>query len=160
MWRPVERGGVSLYPQNPVQIRRSLQGLCCPVFTERKTGQPSGVVSVAVKAIAVARSYVTNEGSGHQVAFQPFTRQQPAAGAAASAGAAPAGAAAAAAAALAGPAAAGLVPGSGGPTAGMFERHSVGAFPPDCGLGSQAAINRCEDNKGVRGGRERERDFT
>jgi len=50
------------------------QGVCCPVFTERKTGQPSGVVSVAVKAIAVARGYVANEGGDHQVAFQPYVR--------------------------------------------------------------------------------------
>ena len=33
------------------------------------------MVSVAVKAIAVARGYVANEGLGsHQVAFQPFIR--------------------------------------------------------------------------------------
>lgn len=51
-----------------------MQGFCCPVFTERKTGQPSSVVSVAAKAIAVARGYVANEGGAHQVAFQPYVR--------------------------------------------------------------------------------------
>ena len=52
------------------------QGLSCPIYTERKTGQPTGVVSVAAKAVAVARGYVANEGGGHQVAFQPFLRHQ------------------------------------------------------------------------------------
>lgn len=50
------------------------QGLCCPVFTEKKTDKYTAVVSVAVKAIAVARGYVVNEGTGHEVAFQPYLR--------------------------------------------------------------------------------------
>ena len=41
---------------------------------EKKTQSFTAVVSVAVKAIAVARGYVCNEGSGHEVAFQPYLR--------------------------------------------------------------------------------------
>ena len=52
------------------------QGLCCPVYTERKTGQPTLVISVAVKAVAVARGYIANEGNSHRVVFQPFLRMQ------------------------------------------------------------------------------------
>ncbi|GFH12680.1 uncharacterized protein HaLaN_08409 [Haematococcus lacustris] len=53
------------------------QGLCCPVFTEKKTDKYTRVVSVAVKAIAVARGYVCNEGTGHEVGFQPYLRHDP-----------------------------------------------------------------------------------
>jgi len=50
------------------------QGLCCPVFTEKKTERYTAVVSVAVKAITVARGYISNEGTGHELGFQPYLR--------------------------------------------------------------------------------------
>ncbi|GAX73661.1 hypothetical protein CEUSTIGMA_g1112.t1 [Chlamydomonas eustigma] len=56
--------------------RVSAQGLPCPVYTVRRSEGVTGVVSVAVKAIAVARGYVANEGNAFQVAFQPFIRHQ------------------------------------------------------------------------------------
>ncbi len=62
-----------------VLSRMAPQGYCCPVFMERKTARYTGVVSVAVKAIAVARGYVANEGSGHEVGFQPYLRGDPSA---------------------------------------------------------------------------------
>ena len=37
------------------------------------------MVSVAVNAIAVARGYVVNESTGHEVGFQPYLRADPAA---------------------------------------------------------------------------------
>ncbi len=54
--------------------RVSNQGQCCPVYTEKKTESFTTVISVAVKAIAVARGYVCNEGMGHEVGFQPYLR--------------------------------------------------------------------------------------
>lgn len=50
------------------------QGICCPMYTEKKTESFTTVISVAVKAIAVARGYVCNEGMGHEVGFQPYLR--------------------------------------------------------------------------------------
>jgi len=44
------------------------------VFTEKKTDRYTAVVSVAVKAIAVARGYVSNEGTGAELGFQPYLR--------------------------------------------------------------------------------------
>ncbi|GIM03220.1 hypothetical protein Vretimale_8017 [Volvox reticuliferus] len=55
--------------------RVSNQGQCCPVYTEKKTESFTTVISVAVKAIAVARGYVCNEGMGNEVGFQPYLRQ-------------------------------------------------------------------------------------
>ncbi|EFJ48944.1 hypothetical protein VOLCADRAFT_90275 [Volvox carteri f. nagariensis] len=46
--------------------RVSNQGQCCPVYTEKKTESFTTVISVAVKAIAVARGYVCNEGMGNE----------------------------------------------------------------------------------------------
>lgn len=54
--------------------RVSNQGQCCPVYTEKKTDSFTTVISVAVKAIAVARGYVCNEGMGQEVGFQPYLR--------------------------------------------------------------------------------------
>ncbi|KXZ51069.1 hypothetical protein GPECTOR_14g54 [Gonium pectorale] len=54
--------------------RVSNQGQCCPVYTEKKTDSFTTVISVAVKAIAVARGYVCNEGMGNEVGFQPYLR--------------------------------------------------------------------------------------
>ncbi|KAG2496907.1 hypothetical protein HYH03_004913 [Edaphochlamys debaryana] len=54
--------------------RVSNQGQCCPVYTEKKTESFTTVISVAVKAIAVARGYVCNEGMGNEVGFQPYLR--------------------------------------------------------------------------------------
>lgn len=54
--------------------RVSNQGQCCPVYTEKKTELFTTVISVAVKAIAVARGYVCNEGMGNEVGFQPYLR--------------------------------------------------------------------------------------
>ncbi|GAX73662.1 hypothetical protein CEUSTIGMA_g1113.t1 [Chlamydomonas eustigma] len=50
------------------------QGLSCPLYTERRTDSMSAVISVAIKAIAVAKDYVINEGPLYQVAFQPYLR--------------------------------------------------------------------------------------
>jgi stage V sporulation protein SpoVS len=36
----------------------------------------AAVISVAIKAIAVAKDYVINEGPLYQVAFQPYIRHQ------------------------------------------------------------------------------------
>ena len=50
----------------------------CALHTERKMQAPGGfaaVVSSAVKAIAVSRGYVANEGGGFEVACQPFLRR-------------------------------------------------------------------------------------
>lgn len=44
------------------------------MFTEKKTDRYTAVVSVAVKAITVARGYVGNEGTGHELGFQPYLR--------------------------------------------------------------------------------------
>ena len=45
------------------------------MFAEKKGSKLFiAVVSVAVKAIAVSRGYVANEGTGHVVAFQPYLR--------------------------------------------------------------------------------------
>lgn len=49
-------------------------GQCCPVFTEKKTERSTAVVSVAVKAITVARGYVCNEATGHELGFVPYLR--------------------------------------------------------------------------------------
>eukprot|EP00201_Polytomella_parva_P008766 CAMPEP_0175051722 /NCGR_PEP_ID=MMETSP0052_2-20121109/7965_1 /TAXON_ID=51329 ORGANISM="Polytomella parva, Strain SAG 63-3" /NCGR_SAMPLE_ID=MMETSP0052_2 /ASSEMBLY_ACC=CAM_ASM_000194 /LENGTH=674 /DNA_ID=CAMNT_0016316053 /DNA_START=1345 /DNA_END=3369 /DNA_ORIENTATION=+ len=46
----------------------------CPVFAERKSKNIAAAISVAVKAIAVARDYIANEGHNHEVAFQPYFR--------------------------------------------------------------------------------------
>ncbi|GLC36973.1 hypothetical protein PLESTB_000172600 [Pleodorina starrii] len=54
--------------------RVSNQGQCCPVYTEKKTESFTTVISVAVKAVAVARGYVCNEGMGNEVGFQPYLR--------------------------------------------------------------------------------------
>lgn len=61
---------------SPPQVlgRVADQGLCCPVFTEKKTERYTAVVSVAVKAITVARGYVANEGTGHELGFLPYLR--------------------------------------------------------------------------------------
>ncbi len=69
-----QQATLHLYPGPALTPTHACQGHCCPVYTERKTGQPSGVVSVAVKAIAVAASYVANNGGAHHVAFQPYAR--------------------------------------------------------------------------------------
>lgn len=55
-----------------VLTRVSVGGQCCPVYTEKRNDCFTAVISVAVKAIAVARGYVYNEGTGHEVGFQPF----------------------------------------------------------------------------------------
>lgn len=55
-----------------VLTRVSVLGQCCPVYTEKRNDCFTAVISVAVKAIAVARGYVFNEGTGHEVGFQPF----------------------------------------------------------------------------------------